>query len=1540
MSVINLLLLCLWAYQASAYAVFAHFMVTNTANYTLADWEEDIRLARDASIDAFALNMAYEDPTNDIAIPLAFQAASNVEGSFQLFFSFDYAGNGPWPKAVVAGLILQYGSHPSYFQYNSQPFVSTFEGPASAEDWSTIKEQTGCFFVPDWSSLGAKKALEAGGGGIVDGLFSWASWPWGPQDMDTYTDASYMQYLDENAQALPYMMAVSPWFYTNLPGYDKNWLWRGDHLWHDRWLEAWYLRPEFIEIISWNDYGESHYIGPLRDNAMEAFQIGEAPYNYVTGMPHDAWRDLLPFVADTYKYGIATISTETLIVWYRLQPVSACGTGGTSANTASELQLEFSPTEVLTDMVFFSALLEDTADVSVTIGGTPVEASWRNIPNEKGPQTGLFHGQAPFEGHTGEVVVTISRGGSTIAQVVGEAISMSCTDGLADYNAWTASAKASTSVNAVTPVLLDDQVCINGTGANNFAGLCEFACSYGYCPVSACTCLDMGVQKALPNATGVQGYPLEGLDASYSGLCSFDCNYGFCPDTACATISAPLSVPTVSDFDPPACISGTGSGNLAGLCSFSCAFGFCPINACTCTGTGALVVKDPTSSDVGVAVDPTDEAIYGPLCNFACQRGSCPEGACTISSSSSSSTSSTPSSSSTDNNTDNEGDLVYIDPTIWGSPTPTVTCAPPCTFILPPYTIGPTYIPWPNVTTTFYSSNTDDGQTHTVTSTIVIGDFPDSTIGWWPVTVRPGDPDSTTFTPEQSVTPPATVVVIGPYEAPIPPSVTPIITSDTSSTNPSSESSSSSITPAPIIFPSTSHGVVIQPQPSISITFPSVTPPTVHYTTGSVNGPAATPSCSGCGTYDCGIFGCPGGGCGLFGCNGGCGIFGCPGNGEDSSSSGETTGCRLSGCNSDCPLEVCGGLGCQYGACGEDGCPNGDCSVSTCEPITTTQCVEYCTVSTNAVALPTTSCTSSTCFPLIGCDVTATTATVTSTSNEACPTFTTAPSATVGQDRYDGCSPCAWAEMPLTTEAAYDSLAKRYVLPTAYRAMKIPPAIEKRGAGNAVTSEKIGGCALPTPLTLAWQGGTSFLNKALTNKLKANQKSMARWYSKTIDNCVPTVTQISDQVMDTNRKSNPEKAQQPTNDHVWERNWFNAFWTSVIKNEDDWNCERLTTVMYNRKCSVNLLQKVFNAVANNKEWDFVGMTHEVNSDYKGLIGDYPKIDAVQRNMISNNKIVATTPWAPNSEVEERGARQKLANKLKFLETLAMSCYIWTQPWVTSVLDTTNNKVYTELLAVDEYTASNASMKNTNLAVLYMDFMNNRMIDMMQAALTPANAMVINLDSSFATALAAARAAGAPGVQEYEALNAAYQSLLSQFNLKENPGHVCQSSITLSWKKLDSAKRDLGDDICEIPTTTTTTSSSSTTSTTTAPSPNPTAQVVIALEEDPSSVEPFSWEFFDFGIGASWTACDGIGRVEAPSKEDSDGYPYPDGDRTLDFKIDGMSDCTYSGTSEKPGTFTCPDLSESVQCEAWGETNPSYCDGLDVISITPMVVCRW
>ncbi len=87
-----------------------------------------------------------------------------------------------------------------------------------------------------------------------------------------------------------------------MPGYRKNWLWRSDSLWFDRWVHVMYLQPEYVEIITWNDFGESHHIGPLRANAYVAFDSthGNAPFNYALDRPHDGWRT---FPAFPYRHG-------------------------------------------------------------------------------------------------------------------------------------------------------------------------------------------------------------------------------------------------------------------------------------------------------------------------------------------------------------------------------------------------------------------------------------------------------------------------------------------------------------------------------------------------------------------------------------------------------------------------------------------------------------------------------------------------------------------------------------------------------------------------------------------------------------------------------------------------------------------------------------------------------------------------------------------------------------------------------------------------------------------------------------------------------------------------------------------------------------------------------------------------------------------------------------------------------------------------------------------------------------------------------------
>lgn len=381
------------------------------------------------------------------------------------------------------------------------------------------------------------------------------------------------------------------------------------------------VQPDFVQIISWNDYGESHYIGPLRDiENYEAFSVGKAPFNYAAGMPHNGWRLFLPYWIDTYKNGKASITREGVVGWYRRNPSTVCNDGGTTGNTVSQLQYEFQPAEVVQDKIFYSALLTSSATVTVTVGGVSIPATWQDVPDGG---VGVYHGSVGYGTFYGDVKISISRSGSTIAEFSGTAITTSCTDGYNNFNAVVGSASGP-EISAISPKLaISEQACIEGTAPGNFRGLCQFTCKYGYCPIGACVCTKMGKPRVKPQGTGDEGYPIAGEGSSYVGLCSFACNYGYCPPEACGVEQVPLTEPTVSPFLPAACTAGSGEGDLMGLCSYACSYGFCPIHACTCTGTGTLN-QPPTANTTFTAVY-TGNRDDGGLCKFACQRGYCPD---------------------------------------------------------------------------------------------------------------------------------------------------------------------------------------------------------------------------------------------------------------------------------------------------------------------------------------------------------------------------------------------------------------------------------------------------------------------------------------------------------------------------------------------------------------------------------------------------------------------------------------------------------------------------------------------------------------------------------------------------------------------------------------------------------------------------------------------------------------------------------------------------------------------------------------------------
>ncbi|KAL8918958.1 MAG: hypothetical protein Q9208_007068 [Pyrenodesmia sp. 3 TL-2023] len=403
--------------MATPKAVFAHHIVGNTAAYGAADWEKDINLAKAAGIDAFALNIAAKTDYTDAQLENAYRAAES--SGFKLFLSFDYVAQGPFSSSAVITLLQRYANSPAQLKVNNASFVSTFEGMDNSDDWRTIRASVPIYFLPDWTSKGPE-VFRQSKLDVVDGAFSWDAWPKGAADKTDESDKLWKAALGSKA----YMMPVSPWFYVNMPGYNKNWVWRGDDMWHERWQQVLEVQPDFVEIITWNDYGESHYIGPLT----HASGIPQGSHKYVDKMPHDHWLDILPYYVAAYKSGTApAVQTDKAQVWYRLSP-AAGSNGGTVGNAPWEPSMDAN--DVVQDKVFFTALVKEPSTVTVQIGDNAADTF-------QVASSGLFHSSVPFKGRTGKVTLTILRDGEAVVPAVtGAAILASPPNGMTNYNAW------------------------------------------------------------------------------------------------------------------------------------------------------------------------------------------------------------------------------------------------------------------------------------------------------------------------------------------------------------------------------------------------------------------------------------------------------------------------------------------------------------------------------------------------------------------------------------------------------------------------------------------------------------------------------------------------------------------------------------------------------------------------------------------------------------------------------------------------------------------------------------------------------------------------------------------------------------------------------------------------------------------------------------------------------------------------------------------------------------------------------------------------
>ncbi|KAK4684413.1 glucan endo-1,3-alpha-glucosidase, partial [Tremellales sp. Uapishka_1] len=305
--------------------VVAHFMLGNTFPYTTSDWEQTFDLAQATSLDGLALNLGREDWQLEQALK-AFDMISSPTSKWKLklFVSLDMNSlSGNVEELVRKGSRLMGGTNSdTVLRVKGQKVMSTFGGHA-AVDWAEVlgrlEAELGekiffmpAFFMPseDFVSLP-----------LVDGTFAWNNaWPMGNHTINLDEDAPFLR------SNKPYMAAVSPGFSTHYGtegewAFNKNWIYRSDDLLlPTRFLQLLSLppvsSPAILQIVSFNDYGESHHLAPV---------LGAEPgsQSWTADMPHDGLRDLTRYFIERWRDGKPAVEEGStkgkLWIWYRTQ---------------------------------------------------------------------------------------------------------------------------------------------------------------------------------------------------------------------------------------------------------------------------------------------------------------------------------------------------------------------------------------------------------------------------------------------------------------------------------------------------------------------------------------------------------------------------------------------------------------------------------------------------------------------------------------------------------------------------------------------------------------------------------------------------------------------------------------------------------------------------------------------------------------------------------------------------------------------------------------------------------------------------------------------------------------------------------------------------------------------------------------------------------------------------------------------------------------------------------------------------------------------
>lgn len=411
--------------------VFAHYMVCIPAygpDSTVQDYQREMRDALAVGIDGFALNCgawSIREPHYKRRTLLIYQAAKELERDFKLFISADFAV--ALAHEEFKEMVELFREHPNQFRHMGKPVLSTFGGGTNETAFLRETFGDGVVYVPFYYPIPAAENPNAAQvdqvfercQAQVDGFFHFGAAGF-PDEIIASNHRLAQKWLGAGKL---FMAPVTP-FYLGRGGNYRVYESDGIEGMARQWEGAIRDGASWVEIVTWNDWGECSYIAPFGSSTFTNLWKG----HWGAVMPHTGFYKATRYYADWYKTGKPPRIEEEMVCYtYRLHPKHLEHPRKNPRTQEDELARP-SHADRLREDVFATVFLAEDAVLTIHSGDTQ-----KSFPLA----AGVTHVSMPFQ--IGAQRFVLTRNNAVLIDKTGE-FEISATDTSSNFNVFSGAA--------------------------------------------------------------------------------------------------------------------------------------------------------------------------------------------------------------------------------------------------------------------------------------------------------------------------------------------------------------------------------------------------------------------------------------------------------------------------------------------------------------------------------------------------------------------------------------------------------------------------------------------------------------------------------------------------------------------------------------------------------------------------------------------------------------------------------------------------------------------------------------------------------------------------------------------------------------------------------------------------------------------------------------------------------------------------------------------------------------------------------------------